>query len=81
MMMVREMCSPGDDPDWLSVDNGDIRVEGLRGAGLKLSRQEEQSLDVFLKRGSVPHHVDVTDHGHCHPQVATYTPSIHDNQY
>ena len=81
MMMMRVMYSPGDDSDWLSVDNGDIRVKGLGGAALKLSGQEEQSLDVFPKCGSIPEHVDVTDHRHRHPQVLTCPPSIHDNQY
>lgn len=63
------MHSPGDHSDWLSVDNGDVGVKGLGGAGLKLSRQEERSLDIFLKRVSVLHHVDGAHHWHRHPQV------------
>lgn len=65
--------SPGDHSDWLSVDDGDVGVEGVGGVGLELGGQEERSLDVFLKRVSVLHHVDGADHRHRHPQVPTCT--------
>lgn len=76
MLMKRRVFSPGDDSDWLSVDDGDVTVKGLGGVGLVVGGQEERCLHVFLKRHTVLHHVDVTYHWHCHPQVPAYTRSI-----
>lgn len=65
--------SPGNNSNWFSVDNGDLRVHGARGVALELGGQEERCLHVFLERDAAVHHMDVTDHWNRHAQVATCT--------
>lgn len=67
--------SPGDDPDWLSVDDVDVRVRGPGGVALELGGQEERRLNILLEGVAAVHHVDVTDHRNRHAQVAACTPA------
>lgn len=71
---------PGNNSDWLSVDNGDIRVHRLGGVSLEVCGQEEGCLDIFLECDTIVHHVDVTDHRNRHAQVSTCTPTTRHNE-
>lgn len=65
--------SPGDHSDWLSVDDADVRVAGLRRAVLERRGKEKRRLHILLKCLAVLRHTDVTDDGYGHPQVSTCT--------
>lgn len=68
---------PSHHPEWLSVDDSDVRIRGVQRIVLKLSRQEKRSLDVSLKRDSVFFQLDVTQDWNRHPQISTWMWSMH----
>lgn len=70
---VAMIFSPGDHSDWLSVDDADVRVAGLRRAVLERGGKEKRRLHILLKCLAVLRHTDVTDDGYGHPQVSTCT--------